>query len=972
MSRKARGRQILTLLVASLFFGSLVVMDAPRAKAAYTQIIWNSNQSLMSDFTITPDQELLILPGVRVLLGPKVSIIIEGDIKAVTNSANPIVFDWFTPGQYWGNITLSTAQRRSFFNSTIITHATNGIYDLGSGLDVDLANISYSARSGINVSGADINVNDSSFSYNGPGTASSDSAIYLDNARGNISNNIMLSNNNGLFIKGGSTVHMKYGQILDGTSPISTGITVRSASPTIELMTILGNYNGFVGNASHTIFKNNTVMNNARNGILLVNGDTSVLDRNDVNNNGNPTCDSCDGIEINSGSTPTLTNNDINSNGVRGIHVNSARPILRANWIHGSSNTGLYITNGGNVTSTSDHISHNDDYGAFVEGSSGLISSWPLIENNGNQANLHVDHSYVALYHPTLRSAPMNVEAFNGAYVYIENGTASNPGSHNLNIGDSKVVILNFTMTYTTGSNETWGGSYSSLLKKWYLGVKVIDQHGNPVPGASVNVTPGYYWPKISRNSDSKGEVNWLALNETLLLYSNGGLIAESASPYDLKASYGSVSNSTAFYLPTSRNITIMLFLNLNQPPVLAVPFQNYYIYEDSTNYGLVNISGHFTDEGPLTYTISYEEEASKVHGVINGSKMDVFTPTKDWFGTRRFRIRATDNGSLWVQSNTFNITVMPVDDPPVLQPLGPFQGLVNQTITGQLLASDVDDPPSAIIFKSLTVAPAGVTLTLDQNSGVIAFKSRIPGNFSFWFFACDASMQCSNNVSVYFNISYMNTPPSFTSLPGDTNVYIGGTFRYLVRALDPDGDHLTLKLDLGPAGMKLDGWNLTWAPNATQLGQFAVVLNLTDGFNPPVFQRFNVTSHPTNHPPKPKILQPATGTVLYAGRTIQFRGSASDQDGDPIVVSWTINGAAISSQLAFNTSLEAGTHRVSFAASDGHITAYDNMTITVKPAPPPPKKVRTSVDNTCFIIAAVGLIVCIVADVVYRQLRPR
>jgi hypothetical protein len=945
------------------------MMDAPKAKAAITQIIWNSNLSLVSDKTINPDEELLILPGVRVLLGPKVSLIILGDIKAAANSGNPIIFDWFTPGQNWGNISLLSAKRPSHLNYTVITHGTNGIFDQGSQLDIELSNVSYNALSGINVSGAEVNVTDCSLTFNGPGTTRSDSAIYLDNARGNIVNNIMISNNNGLFIKNGSTVHVKYGQIMDGTSPISTGVTVRSASPTIELVTLVNNYNGFVGNASHTLFKNNTVMNNVRNGILLVNGDASVLDRNDVNNNGNFMCDSCDGIEINSGSTPTLTNNDINSNDVRGIHVNSARPLMRANWIHGSYNIGLYITNGGNVTSTNDHISHNDEYGVFMEGSSGLISSWALIENNGNQANVWVDHSYAELYHPTVKGAPMNVEAINGAYVYLENGTASEPGSHNLNIGDSKIVTLNFTMT---GSNETWGGVTASLLKMWYLGVKVIDQHGNPVPGASVNLTPTDLGSMVNRTSDAKGAVNWLALNETLMEYSGAILVSHIASPFGLKASYGNVSNSTSIYLSTSRNITITLFLNLNQPPVLAVPFQNYYIKEDSTNYGLVNISGHFTDEGPLTYTISYEEEASKVHGVINGTKMDVFTPTKDWFGTRRFRIRATDNESLWVDSNTFNITIMPVDDPPVLQPLGPFKGIVNQTITGQLLASDVDDPPSGIIFKSLTIAPPGVTLTLDQNTGVIAFKSRIPGNFTIWFFACDVSMQCSNNVSVSFNISYMNTPPSFTSLPSDTNVYIGGTFRYLVMAHDPDGDHLTLKLDLGPAGMKLNGWNLTWAPNATQLGQFAVVLNLTDGVNPPVFQRFNVTSHPTNHPPKPKILQPAAGAILYAGRSIQFRGSASDQDGDPIVVSWTVDGASMSAQLAFNASLDAGTHRVSLAASDGHVTAYDNITIVVKPAIPPPKKVRTSVDNTCFIIAAVVATICIVADVVYRKLRPR
>lgn len=967
MPRGHGAHQALTIMVAMLFFGSLLVIDAPRSRAQVTQIIWNSNQLLISDKVINSDQELLIMPGVRVLLGAGVSLIVLGNIRANATSANPIIFETLTSGQIWGNISLISCPRLSYFNNTIIGHGTNGILDYASQLEVELSNISYNARSGVNASDAEISVTDSYFTGNGPGVANSDSAIYLNHASGNILNNLMFNNNNGIFMKNGSTVHVKYGQMADATSPQGTGITVRQGStPIIELVTIVGNYNGFVSNASHSIFRNNTVMSNARNGILLVNGDNSVLENNDVNNNGNFTNDYGDGIEINTGSNVTLTGNDINGNDPRGVYVTDAHATLNNNWIHGSSQTGLMVSQVSHVVSVGDHVSMNEKFGIFVDYASDLDSAGALVENN-NRANIRINQSTAEFDHLTVKGAVSNIQSLNASMIYLENGTASDATGRNFELDNGNISTMNFTWV---GMRETWDGAlYSSLTLRWFLGIKVIDQLGHPNPGVFVNITP-QMGPKVNRMSDAKGEVNWLALNGSFIEYENHMILAHSYSPYSIKVTYGKNSNSTTFYLDSSKNITIML--NRNQVPVLQVPFSDYNLPEDTTVYGLVNISGHFTDESPLFYTISVEEEPSKVHGVINGSKMDVSAPTKDWFGTRKFRIRATDNESLWAQSNIFNITVTPVDDPPVINPLGPFNGIVNKTITGTLTATDVDDPPSAIRFKCSTTPPAGVTLTLDANTGVLTFISTRPGNFSFWFWAEDTTLRGANNVSVWFNISYTNAPPTYTSTPGDTNVYVGGSYKYSVTATDPDGDHLVLKLDLGPAGMKLDNWTLSWAPNATQLGQFAVVLNLTDGVNPPVLQRFNVTSHLTNHAPKPKILQPAAGATLYLGSTMTFRGSATDQDMDPLVYSWKIDEAPLSSQLSFNTSLGPGTHKVSFGVSDGHVTAYDNITITVKNAPPPPKKVHTFVDNTCFLIAVIVTIILVVADIVFRQFRPR
>jgi hypothetical protein len=86
------------------------------------------------------------------------------------------------------------------------------------------------------------------------------------------------------------------------------------------------------------------------------------------------------------------------------------------------------------------------------------------------------------------------------------------------------------------------------------------------------------------------------------------------------------------------------------------------------------------------------------------------------------------------------------------------------------------------------------------------------------------------------------NSPPRVTSTPGAFDE--DGTFRYAVRADDPDGDrNLRYTLVTGPDGMDLDivSGELTWTPTLDQAGSHPVAIEVGDRKGGVTTQSFDI-----------------------------------------------------------------------------------------------------------------------------------
>ena len=86
------------------------------------------------------------------------------------------------------------------------------------------------------------------------------------------------------------------------------------------------------------------------------------------------------------------------------------------------------------------------------------------------------------------------------------------------------------------------------------------------------------------------------------------------------------------------------------------------------------------------------------------------------------------------------------------------------------------------------------------------------------------------------------NAPPHFVSLPPELDPE-SATYRYAVRAVDPDNDPLAYSLEMAPPGMTIDenSGMLTWQMDESLAGEHEVVILVTDPQGAQNVQTFSI-----------------------------------------------------------------------------------------------------------------------------------
>ncbi len=127
-------------------------------------------------------------------------------------------------------------------------------------------------------------------------------------------------------------------------------------------------------------------------------------------------------------------------------------------------------------------------------------------------------------------------------------------------------------------------------------------------------------------------------------------------------------------------------YIPSNLPPKLTsnIP-DTYALYEDDVDSGddLIDLSDYFDDENGaeyLDYYVTYNENCSIVNCQIDGYYVDFVPVKKHWYGTLEFQVSAVDSTNYERVSNRFKVTVIPTDDPPVINDIKgikPVNGLI-------------------------------------------------------------------------------------------------------------------------------------------------------------------------------------------------------------------------------------------------------------------------------------------------------
>ncbi len=302
--------------------------------------------------------------------------------------------------------------------------------------------------------------------------------------------------------------------------------------------------------------------------------------------------------------------------------------------------------------------------------------------------------------------------------------------------------------------------------------------------------------------------------------------------------------------------------------------------------------------------------------------------------------------------SDTFTITVTPVNDAPVFSTAG------TTTATEDTLYSydaNYTDTESDTVTFSLQTAPSG--MSINSSTGVVSWTptnaQAQPGvNVHAVTIRATDNGTVNGSPSTQFtdqsfNITVSNTndAPSFTSSP-TTTATEDTLYTYDADASDPEGNTLTYSLFDAPSGMSINASTgvVSWTPTNAQAlaGSHSVTVRVTDNGAPNLAtdQSFSITVSNTNDAP---TFDNAGTTSATEDSLYSYDANATDIDGDTLTYSLTTSpsGMSINSSTGVvswtptNAQAQSGSnvHDVTVRIFDGTVNVDQSYQITVSNA---------------------------------------
>jgi len=315
---------------------------------------------------------------------------------------------------------------------------------------------------------------------------------------------------------------------------------------------------------------------------------------------------------------------------------------------------------------------------------------------------------------------------------------------------------------------------------------------------------------------------------------------------------------------------------------------------EDTSGSASVTVSDAEDADGAVVLTAT-SSNASLLSSLstsnTNGAGTISWVPTMNATGTTTITVTATDSGAL-TDTSTFDLTLTPVNDPPVADAGGPYAGAEGSAITMDgSLSADVDDAITGYswdcdnngVFEVSVTGPTDATCAFDDE-----------GTYTVGLIATDASGADSAPATATVTVS--NVAPTLV-LSGPTATDEGTGVFYAATATDPSGaDSANLTYDWS---VTYEGVLFVSATNAgtsfgftpTDDGIYFLTGTVTDPAG--AFDTESVTLTVANVAPVATIGGPSTG---FEGSTINWTFPLFDAgavDNAALTNAWMVQDAA-------------------------------------------------------------------------------
>lgn len=326
--------------------------------------------------------------------------------------------------------------------------------------------------------------------------------------------------------------------------------------------------------------------------------------------------------------------------------------------------------------------------------------------------------------------------------------------------------------------------------------------------------------------------------------------------------------------------------------------------------------------------SLSYDLLTSPTGMVVDSARgVVIWQPGPDQGGVQDVVLRVRDGqGGSALQS--FQITVGENQAPNVTSDPVTFAKL-GELYSYQVTGADPEGQPLAF---QLINAPQG--MTINTQTGLVQWSPTATqtGNFSVTVAVQDPAGAIGRQT---FTLTAADNATPVINSTAPTTTTAGLTYRYDVKAVDPDGDTLSYSLINAPQGMSIDALGrLSWVTSIANVGVTPIELRVTDTDGASVSQLFDLTVAPDLQAPKVNV-QLSSGTIEI-GKTVTFQVSATDNvKVNPDDVTLTVNGSPITLAGGRNATFQptqAGLYEVVATVEDaaGNLTATAPITLRV------------------------------------------
>ncbi len=182
-----------------------------------------------------------------------------------------------------------------------------------------------------------------------------------------------------------------------------------------------------------------------------------------------------------------------------------------------------------------------------------------------------------------------------------------------------------------------------------------------------------------------------------------------------------------------------------NWPPDIIREIPDVSFYEDEIVKNLFNLNDYFTDKDSNKLFFSYGHK--NVNITISSDGAVDFSATPDWYGIEVVTFRATDPTFAFVES-VIKVTVIPVNDAPVIQSIPSQQGVAKQLFKIDLTQyiKDVDNN-----LTELTISVKANKLDVVVNGRELVIYSNAPVIENLTIIVSDGLSETSGNIIVEF-----------------------------------------------------------------------------------------------------------------------------------------------------------------------------------------------------------------------------